>query len=316
MKWLLSVMLVLLAPLAACSVNPATGSSQFNVLSRDEEIKMGKESTPELTKQYGGVVKNQALTAYVSEVGASLAKHTEADNPTLPWEFTLLDSKVINAFALPGGKVFISIGLMREMTNEAQLAAVLGHEIGHVTARHINDQMWRQGAAQIGVSIGAVLIGAEEQSVLDAGQQLASLGLLKFNRDQESQADALGMRYMSKQGYDPLGALQVQQILQKAMQGGRQPELLSTHPYPETRMERIKQKLATEYKDTQNNPKYQLYDARFRERFLSKLTQGNDPATTRVGQIDLSRPATWCAHCAAEEAARQAAAAPVASTAP
>src|SRR5882724_635694 len=102
---------------------------------------MGAEATPQISKQYGGPVKNAAVQQYVAELGKNLAATTEKDNPKLPWEFTLLDSDVINAFSLPGGKVFFSRGLAVKLQNEAQMAAVLGHEIGHVTARHINDQM-------------------------------------------------------------------------------------------------------------------------------------------------------------------------------
>src|SRR5205823_502333 len=115
-----------------------------------QEVQMGAEAMPELTKQYGGKVANTDLQTYVTGVGRKLAATTEADNPALPWEFTLLNSDVINAFALPGGKVFLTTGLAKRMTNEAQMAGVLGHECGHVTARHINDKITREMGAQLG----------------------------------------------------------------------------------------------------------------------------------------------------------------------
>jgi predicted Zn-dependent protease len=120
---------------------PRDGERQFIALSRSQEIAMGTEAQPQLTEQYGGEVADQIATGYVTEVGQAMAALTEGDYPSLPWEFTLLDSDVINAFALPGGKVFLSRGLAARMRDEAQMAGVIGHEIGHVTARHINDRV-------------------------------------------------------------------------------------------------------------------------------------------------------------------------------
>lgn len=257
---------------AACTYNPATGKREFSMLSRDDEIAMGTSEGPKFAAEFGGKVNSPELQAYVTRVGKALAAKTEGEYPSLPWEFTLLDSDVINAFALPGGKIFITRGLTKQMTNEAQLAAVLGHEVGHVTARHINNQMGRQGLTSLIVGVAAAAAGSKyEQDVGEIGQQVGGVVLLKFGRDQESQADEFGMRYMSRLNYDPKGALEVMQILQKAMAGGREPELLSTHPYPETRMERIQASLASTYKGTQNNAQFSLREAEFKSGFLPKL---------------------------------------------
>jgi len=293
------------ASLAACTFNPATGRREFSMISRDEEIAMGVTEGPKFAAEFGGKVNNAELQSYVSRIGHALAAKTEGDYPSLPWEFTLLDSDVINAFALPGGKIYLTRGLARQMTNEAQLAAVLGHEVGHVTARHINSQMSRQGLTSLIIGVAAAASGQEYgQDVAEIGQQVGGVVLLKFGRDQESQADEFGMRYMSKLNYDPKGALEVMQILQRAMAGGRQPELLSTHPYPETRMERIQNALGSTYKATQGNPQFSLRESEFRSGFLPKLNAL--PAPKHPGAVKKSDAGTpfmgkygYCALCLA-----------------
>lgn len=264
------------AMVAGCSVNPTTGRSQFNVLSMDEEVAMGEEAKAPLTEEYGGSVQNPQLNEYVAQIGRALAAQTEADYPNLPWEFTLLDSDVINAFALPGGKVFMSRGLAEKLTTEAELAAVLGHEVGHVTARH-SGQRVSQSMVVSGLVIGAgVAAGQSDSDLIKAGVPLlvgAGGGgyLLKFNRSQELEADALGVRYMVKIGYDPLGARMVQEVLAREGGKGSQPEFLSTHPYPESRIAQINEMLKGEYAYTQNNPDYKLFAERYKAQFLDKL---------------------------------------------
>lgn len=300
----------LAAGLAGCVTNPTTGRSQFNALSRDEEISMGTQAMPDLVQEYGGAVRDPNLQNYVTNIGRQLASVTEADNPTLPWEFTLLDSDVINAFAMPGGKVFISRGLAAKMTNEAQLAGVLGHEVGHVTARHINDAITRQQGVEVGAGLLGILAGAVSGGNQQERDQIASgigtavtvgggVVLLRFSRDQEHEADSLGIRYMTKLNYNPIGQMQVMQILAGEAGGGAGSEWLATHPFPENRVERIKGMLAREYAFTQNNPQFQLYEERFRTQFLSKLALLDPPAHRSPRAFALGNPATWCAHCAA-----------------
>lgn len=266
-----------LLTLVGCTTNPTTGRSQFNALSREEEISLGAQAMPGMLKEYGGKVARQDLQDYVAEIGKKMAAQTEGESPTLPWEFTLLDSDVINAFALPGGKVFMSRGLAERMTNEAQLAGVLGHEIGHVTARHINDQMAREAGANIFAQIAGALAGEAGGAVAQAAPVVINYGgtavLLKYGRDQETEADFLGMRYMSKVGYNPAAQRQVMEILAKASkaEGGPGGEFFATHPYPETRIKRINVLLAGEYASTQNNPAYSFREEEFKARFLSRL---------------------------------------------
>lgn len=308
--------LALIAPLAGCTTNPTTGRSQLLAMSREEEIKLGKEAAPELTQEFGGRVQDQALQNYVANIGRQLAAVTEADNPSLPWEFTLLDSPVINAFALPGGKVFISRGLAEEMNNEAQLAAVLGHEIGHVTARHSNERYAQAlgtsiGGTVIGAIIGAAVTGDSGGAAVGAGAGATVGGIagLSFSRDQEIEADRLGARYMERLNYDPSAAIEVQQILQRASAGqSRPPEILSTHPASQTRIDELQKRMDKYYAHTRNNPQYQKFEERFEREFLTPLKrlppakQAMGAGSTR-GMLasaafgNLGHPALWCAHC-------------------
>lgn len=244
-------LVLLLAFTGACSTNPATGKRQLNVLSRAEEIAIGQESMPELIDAYGGEVPHAGAREYVAEIGMSIARHTEADYPGLPWEFTLLNSSVINAFALPGGKVFITRALVERMENEAELAAVLGHEIGHVTARHANEQISKRLIAA-GVAVGvAVAAGQSDNDLVKYGVPAVvgagtGLFILKFGRDDELESDRLGMRYIAEAGYDPAAMIEVMLILEEASSGGgQQMEILSTHPLPSTRIERARGRLST-----------------------------------------------------------------------
>lgn len=307
--------------LTGCATNAATGKSQFQALSRDQEIQMGMDAKPELTKEFGGQVQNTELQNYVTQVGRSLAATTEADNPSLPWEFTLLESDVINAFALPGGKVFITTGLAKRMSNEAQLAGVLGHEVGHVTARHINDKLVREGGKEFGFSVLGAFIGGSQVGATAAalGKEVASVVLLKYDRGQENQADYLGMRYMSRCFYNPIGQRQVMQILLDASKGSEQPEILATHPDPANRIKNVDKLLAGEFASTQNNPQYQLKEAEFKAKFLSKVaalertrehaTGELVAATAMAGDPEgrvfaLGNAGMWCSVCAAGAAGR------------
>jgi predicted Zn-dependent protease len=317
-------MTIVLAPallLGACQKNLATGRSQFIMgMTPQQEIQLGTEAAPQLTKEFGGKVRDQQLQQYVTDVGRAMTVHTEGDAPNLPWEFTLLDSGIINAFALPGGKVFISRGLAKQMTSEAQLAGVLGHEIGHVTARHSAERISQVTAIQVGTAIAGTILATatEDDSGRYAGIALAvggQLVALKFSRDQELESDALGLRYMTRAGYNPRGLMEVMQILARASggQGGGIEAFLATHPDPQVRADIIAQKLNGEYRPMLGNPKYQSFEDRFRQRMTSRLALLPSPkhapeAYARLasegGVVQvLGQPSSWCAHCAAEEAA-------------
>ena len=259
-----------------CTTNPATGRKQLNLLSAEEEVAMGEQAMPELVQEYGGEVQSPQLRAYVTDVGRRLAAHTEEDLPDLLWEFTLLESDVINAFALPGGKVFITRGLLARFTNEAQLAGVLGHEVGHVTAQHIDERISRAMGVEILAQVAAAAVG-NQSAWAQAVPMVVGVGgqgyLLKFGRDQERESDILGMRYMVQAGYDPHGMLEVMEVLAEASQGNSPPEFLSTHPHPKTRIETIMELLEGEYAYTRNNPEFRNYSGRFERDALPYLTR-------------------------------------------
>jgi predicted Zn-dependent protease len=224
---------------AACAVNPATGQREFSLVSEGQEIAMGRQADPEIVAQLG-LYPDSAVQRYVSDLGLRLAAVSE--RPDLPWTFRVLDDPTVNAFALPGGFIYITRGILTHLESEAQLVGVLGHEIGHVTARHSASQMSRAQLAQIGLVAGMVF----SETVRDyAGVASQSLGLLflKFGRDDESQADELGIRYMTREGYDPRELAGVMRMLSRTSQlasgGGRAPEWLSTHPDPDNRSEAI-----------------------------------------------------------------------------
>lgn len=232
-----------------CVTNEATGKSSLNLISQEKEIAIGTEAEPQFIAENGGLVESQKLRDYVSDLGNQLAAVSE--RPDLPWTFNVLDSDQINAFALPGGKVFMSRGLLERMTNEAQLAGVLGHEVGHVTAQHVNSRMSQALIIQ-GIAIGATVAGevADDDTlkVLGVGAGVGGgVYLLKFGRDQESESDELGVRYMTRLGYNPLGQVQVMEILKEAAGGGGGSEFFATHPLPQTRIDRLQDLIADEY---------------------------------------------------------------------
>ena len=203
---------LLLAPAlalpAACArvVNPATGQTEFTAMSPAQELQIGEEQHPQVLMQFGGAYEDPQLQAYVTRIGEQLAAVSEL--PELDFTFTLLNSDVINAFALPGGYVYITRGLLTLADNEAELAGVMAHEIGHVTARHSAQRYSRGVLAQGGLAIGTILAGVlGGGAAADLVQQAGGLGaqayLAGYSRDQEFQADELGVRYLARAGYEP-----------------------------------------------------------------------------------------------------------------
>lgn len=241
-----AVALALLASLAACATNPVTGMPQVVLMSEAQEIEMGKEAAPQIAATMG-IYEDDELQRYVEGVGLRMAALSE--RPHLPWQFRVIDDSAVNAFAVPGGFVYVTRGILANMGSEAELASVLGHEIGHVTARHSVSQMTRAQFANIGLGIGMIglaVIGAGQAGQL-LGQMVGSgvqLLFLKYSRDDETQSDDLGLRYMSAAGYAPTEMPRVFHTLARQMtlspEGARVPEWQSTHPAPENREGRIR----------------------------------------------------------------------------
>ncbi|MHC5001970.1 MAG: M48 family metalloprotease [Planctomycetota bacterium] len=280
--------LVLAAVAGGCSINPSTGRSQFILVSPDQMSAMGSSAMPELVQSYGGEYPSGALHGYVAGVGHTLAGLTEADFPRLDWEFTVLNSDIINAFALPGGKVFISAGLLARLEDEAEMAGVLGHEVGHVTARHVDERISQAMAIELGVAAVSVATDSELASV--AGSMFGQGYLLKFGRDQELEADRQGLKYMTQAGYAPAAMRDVMEVLKSATQGGNEPpEFLSTHPHPNTRIAAIDRALDTEYRSTVGNSSYRRFRGRFEQNALTIVQASPD------GPVENA----WCAVCRA-----------------
>jgi len=276
---------------AGCTVNPATGRTQLDFgMGQEQEIALGTEASPQFLTENGGEIPSPQILAYVREIGAKLASSSE--RPDLPWEFHVLDSKQINAFALPGGKVFFSRGLLEKMSNEAQVAAVMGHEVGHVTGKHINERI-SQSTLLTGL-ITAVGVAGEASNkqwlqVLGVGGQLGgAVYLLKFGRDQESEADRLGIRYMAENGWNPIGMMQVMEILKAASGGGAGWEILATHPNPERRAVEAEKLILEKYPDYNDTGRYVLNEARFQQVVVANLRRL--PPAKHGSEAALARP--------------------------
>ncbi len=244
MKPILAIALAATLVLAAsCSTNPVTGQSQLALVSESQEIEMGRQTAAAAEAQMG-LVDDPALQEYVQRIGMTMARASE--RPELPWHFGVIDDPTPNAFAAPGGFIYVTRGMLSLMNNEAELATVLGHEIGHVTARHSVAMISRQQLAQIGLGLGSVL----SPEIAQLGE-LASAGLsmlfMSYGRDAERQADDLGFGYALNQGYDVSQMTDVFASLQRIGEAsGRSPvpAWMSTHPYPEERIVRIQNRLS------------------------------------------------------------------------
>ncbi|MEM5564072.1 M48 family metalloprotease [Psychroserpens sp. AS72] len=219
--------------------NPYTGRMQTISMTSTEEINIGLASAPKMAQQHGGLHPNNQYQAMVDDIGNKLVNNSIARETPYKYEFHLLaDPNTINAFALPGGQVFITYALFSKLENEDQLAGVLGHEIGHVLGRHsaerIAESEYWQGLATAG-SVGA-----------DAGGLVSGIGqntLLTNGRDDELESDDLGVKFMLKAGFDPEEMIGVMEILKAAAGPNRVPEMQSTHPDPENRIEKIRESI-------------------------------------------------------------------------
>ena len=233
-----SFVLMIAALASACATNPVTGKRRLALMSEAQEIAAGQQNDAEVRRDMG-VYEDRALQQYVSEIGMRLAAISE--RPNLPWHFTVVDVPAVNAFALPGGYIYITRGILPFLDDESQLAGVLGHEIGHVTARHAVEQYSKATGAQLGVILGSIFVpgGAQLGQVAQTG-----LGLLflKNSRDDEAQADQLGVHYASRAGWDPAGVPRMLTTLARIEETSDDkgvPNWLATHPAAEDRVQRI-----------------------------------------------------------------------------
>lgn len=274
----LGVALILFLLSGSCAVNPVSGGSELMLLSESDEIKLGKQTDAQVRKQYG-VYEDQKLNAYLNDMCQRLAKVSH--RPNLPYKFEMVDASAVNAFAVPGGYVYFTRGILANLNSEAELAGVMGHELGHITARHSAQQYSRAQLAQFGVLVGGLFLGDLVSGVAQLG---VGMLFLSFSRDNERQADQLGVEYASKAGYDGKELAGFFETLERMNPGSDRsglPGWFSTHPSPEDRVVAVRkeagewqQKLGS--RDLKVNREVYL-------RHIDGLLYGDDP---RQGYVD------------------------------
>ena len=234
------------------STNPVTGEKQYVAVSPEQEIALGLQAAPEMVAQFGGVSQDPQAVSAVDAVGRRVVAQSAAARSPYEYHFTLLgDRNTVNAFALPGGPIFITEALVGRLETEGQLAGVLAHEVGHVIGRHSAERIAKEQLTQ-GLT-GALILSTYDPDDPNSGRTaqmamlIGSLINLRYGREDELESDRLGVKLMTEAGYDPRSLIEVMRILAEAGGGGGQPEFLSTHPDPGNRAQRIQEAIAAEY---------------------------------------------------------------------
>ncbi|MFN4146861.1 MAG: M48 family metalloprotease [Runella sp.] len=228
-------------------VNPVTGKKQQVSLTPQQEVALGLQSAPQMAAEYGGLYQDEKVQFLIKKIGHGIVQNTEAKNSPYQFDFHVLaDPETVNAFAVPGGQIFITMGLLKRLKTEDQVAGVLGHEIGHVIGRHSAQQMAKQEL--LGGLAGAAGAALSDPSSPNGSaymaQYVANLMNLKYGRDDELEADDFGVKYMVATGRNPEAMIEVMQILAAAGSPNRPAEFQSTHPSPENRIAKIKEAMA------------------------------------------------------------------------
>src|SRR5687767_3756745 len=264
---------------AACATNPVTGKRQMSLLSEADEIAIGQQQDAEIRREMG-VYSDEALQRYVNDVGQQLARLSH--RPNLPWSFTVVDNPAINAFALPGGYIYLTRGILAYLDDEAELAGVLGHEIGHVTARHAAQAYTRQAQASVGLAILSIFVPSTAPFA-DLGSAGLSVLFLRHGREAELEADRLGVEYGSGAGYDPAGVPRFLATLARvdALSERGVPNWLSTHPDPGSRVtkaEPVASKLISDAAKALNRDQYleRIRGLAFGDRVEDGIVRGNE----------------------------------------
>ena len=267
--------LILLASIGAagCTVN------------EKQELEMGRKLHAQFERESGGPYPDPHVQQYVNAVGQTVARY--AGRPNLEWQFVVLNSDQINAFAVPGGYIYITRGLLFRMSNEAQLAGVLAHESGHVAKRHTAKQMGRARTTQVGTAVVGLVGGIFGYGWAgDVTSAVASISNLSYGRDQEREADMEGLHYMTQAGYNPQGLVQLMQLLESA--GGKGgPEFLSTHPNPGNRIEYLTETIQSRYSAAAQSG--ELGETNFQQHILSRR-----PVTVKTRDANEGRFAHVC----------------------
>ena len=271
---------IIISLLPSCAINPVTGKKQLMLMSETQEIALGAQYDPSVTGTFG-VYQNENLLAFIQEKGVEMGKLSH--RPNLEYHFKILDSPVINAFAVPGGYIYLTRGILAQFNNEAELIGVLGHEMGHITARHTASQQSKQQLEQL-LLVGGMIASEEFRQFADYALQGMELLFLKFSRDNEREADRLGVEYSSKIRYDAHKMADFFNVLNKmqlASDHGGVPTFMSTHPDPGDRYNSVNQK-SDEWQDSLNYASWAVNSDNYL-RMIDGLVYGEDP---RQGYVE------------------------------
>lgn len=277
-KLILVVIAVLLLP--SCAVNPVTGKKQLMLMSEAQEVELGAQYDPTVIATFG-LYEDPELQAFIEERGKELAKISH--RPNLEYHFRILDSPVINAFAVPGGYIYLTRGILAHFNNEAELIGVMGHELGHITARHTASQQSKQQLGQL-LLVGGMIVSEDFRQFADYAMQGMQLLFLKFSRDNERQSDKLGVEYASKIGYDAHKMADFFNVLNKMQmesESGGVPTFFSTHPDPGDRFNDVN-KRADSWQDSLKNNNWKVNEDSYL-RMIDGIVYGEDP---RQGYVE------------------------------
>jgi predicted Zn-dependent protease len=230
--------------LGSKQTNPITGEKQRVSLSPDQEVAMGLQSAPEMAAQFGGIYPDETVQMRVRTIGRKLLQSTEVKNSPYQFQFNVLaDQQTVNAFALPGGPIFITMALLNQLKSDDEIAGVLGHEIGHVVNRHSAEHMAK--SSMISGLVNSVVLGSGSMSSAQVAQYVGNMMNMKYGRDDETESDVYGLKYMYQSGYKPEALIAVMEVLQASSGGARGgSDFMSSHPSPANRMIKIKEEIA------------------------------------------------------------------------
>jgi predicted Zn-dependent protease len=277
---------ILLIP--SCAVNPVTGKKQLMLMTESQEIALGAQYDPTVVSTFG-VYQDSELQSFIDKKGAELGKVSH--RPDLEYHFRILDSPVINAFAVPGGYIYLTRGILGQLNNEAELIGVMGHEMGHVTARHSASQQSKQQLGQL-LLVGGMIVSEDFRKFADYAMQGMQLLFLKFSRDNERQSDELGVQYSSEIGYDAHKMADFFNVLNKmqmASESGGVPTFLSTHPNPGDRYRDVNQE-ATRWQDSLKRTNW-LVNRDSYLKLIDGIVYGEDPRQGYVEENVFYHPA-------------------------
>lgn len=256
---------------AGCAIDPVTGGKTFNMVSEAQEIAIDKQNSPKQFSNDYGPVQDAQLNQYINRLGQRMGQ--KSHRPQMPYSFRAVNANYINAYAFPGGSIAATRGILLKLDNEAQFAALLGHEIGHVNARHSAESMSKGQIAQLGVGLGAILAGTQlgregAQMVGQLGMLGASALLASYSRANEREADALGMEYLVQSGYSPMGMVGLMEMLNNLRKGKSSAALtlFSTHPMSTERLETAQKEASGRYQTANNLPLY-------RDRYMDRIAR-------------------------------------------